>query len=287
VRRVSQRRVVGLVLAALVVIGAVVGFGACGSDNGSTGGESIEHVHGLGVNPRDGALFIATHAGLFRSPEESTTAERVGESTQDTMGFTVVGPDRFLGSGHPGAAESGPPSLGLIESDDAGASWQQVSLEGEADFHILRYAHGRVYGFNGLSGKLMLSDDGGRDWSERTPPGPMIDLAVDPEDPERILVSTDEGLSLSEDDGESWRPVKGEIGLLAWPAPGTLFSIDADGRVALNSEPGDGWRERGSIGGSPAALTSLDNRTLFAALFEGGVVSSSDGGKTWRPRTSS
>ncbi len=29
------------------------------------------HVHGLGVDPADGALFIATHTGLWRSPKAS------------------------------------------------------------------------------------------------------------------------------------------------------------------------------------------------------------------------
>ncbi|MGH2838494.1 MAG: F510_1955 family glycosylhydrolase, partial [Thermoleophilaceae bacterium] len=70
------------------------------------GGPGIEdpgpiHVHGLGVNPADGALFIATHTGLYRAPDGELAAERVGDRYQDTMGFTVTGPDSFLGSGHP------------------------------------------------------------------------------------------------------------------------------------------------------------------------------------------
>ena len=57
-------------------------------------------VHGLGLNPADGDLYTATHFGLFRVAADGV-AERVGESLQDTMGFTVVGPDRFVASGHP------------------------------------------------------------------------------------------------------------------------------------------------------------------------------------------
>jgi hypothetical protein len=59
------------------------------------------HVHGLGINPKDGALFVATHTGLFRAGEGEPKATRVADRFQDTMGFTVVGPNRFLGSGHP------------------------------------------------------------------------------------------------------------------------------------------------------------------------------------------
>jgi hypothetical protein len=62
------------------------------------------HVHGLGS--ADGALYIATHAGLWRLEEGEAKAERIGESYQDTMGFTVLAPDRFLGSGHPDLADA-------------------------------------------------------------------------------------------------------------------------------------------------------------------------------------
>src|ERR671914_339504 len=107
------------------------------------------HVHGLGVNPADDALFIATHTGLYRVDDGRRKAARVGDRLQDTMGFTIVGPDRFLGSGHPDLEEAReknlPPHLGLIESTDEGESWRSISLSGEADFHVLRFTGGRVY----------------------------------------------------------------------------------------------------------------------------------------------
>src|SRR5687768_187039 len=53
------------------------------------------HIHGLGVNPSDGSVLIATHTGLFRAAPGSEAAERVGDSYQDTMGFAIVGPDHF------------------------------------------------------------------------------------------------------------------------------------------------------------------------------------------------
>ncbi len=53
------------------------------------------------------------------------------------MGFTIVGPDSFLGSGHPGPGDPGPSDVGLIRSDDGGAGWTPVSLSGRSDFHAL------------------------------------------------------------------------------------------------------------------------------------------------------
>jgi hypothetical protein len=52
------------------------------------------------------------------------------------MGFTIAGPDVFLG-GHPPLTEPGPPHLGLVRSTDWAQTWQPVSLRGQADYHAL------------------------------------------------------------------------------------------------------------------------------------------------------
>jgi hypothetical protein len=43
----------------------------------------LVHVHGLGINPRDGALYAATHTGLFivRDGGASRIADRPGSSS--------------------------------------------------------------------------------------------------------------------------------------------------------------------------------------------------------------
>ena len=86
------------------------------------------HIHGLGINPADKRLYVATHYGLFRAGE-GQASQRVGDLAQDFMGFTVAGPDEFLASGHPDPADrQQPPHLGLIKSSDAGQSWEPLSL---------------------------------------------------------------------------------------------------------------------------------------------------------------
>jgi len=141
------------------------------------------HVHGLGLDARDGALYIATHTGLYRLGRSAQSPVRVTERRQDTMGFTVAGPGRFLGSGHPDideARDQGLPALlGLIESRDRGRSWEPVSLAGQADFHVLRFAGRRVYGYDVSRDRLLVSEDGGRSWRRLARPGPLVDLAAD------------------------------------------------------------------------------------------------------------
>jgi hypothetical protein len=244
--------------------------------------EGATHIHGLGVNPADGSLFIATHSGLFRAAEGETTARRVGDRRQDTMGFTVVGPDRFLGSGHPDAQEPLPPLLGLIRSDDAGVTWEPVSLLGEADFHVLRAAGERVYGFDATQGRLMVSGDGGASWQERRPPAPVFDLTLDPADPDRVLLATEQGLFASEDAGRRWRPRDPErTGLLAWTRDGITL-VDGRGRVH-SSRDAQRWSATGEAGGQPAALSS-DGTDLYLALHTNEVKLSRDGGRTWTLR---
>lgn len=89
---------------ALVAVGCGSAENAPEPATSANGDPGPIHVHGLGIDPADGSLFVATHTGLFRTPAGEQRAIRVADRYQDTMGFTVVGPNRFLGSGHPDAA---------------------------------------------------------------------------------------------------------------------------------------------------------------------------------------
>jgi hypothetical protein len=246
------------------------------------------HVHGLGVNPADGSLFIATHTGLYRTAEGESRATRVGESSQDTMGFTIVGPDRFLGSGHPDLRQDLPPLLGLIESTNAGESWEPVSLLGEADFHVLRSAGKRVYGYDATNDRLLASVDEGRTWEGLERPGPMLDLAVHPSQRNRVVASAQgtSGPALygSRDGGKSWRAIGQTFGLLAWPAPDRLYVVTLDGEVLASADAGATFERRGEVGGEPAAFLA-EGATLYVALHDGAIKQSSDSGASWTIRS--
>ena len=137
------------------------------------------HVHGLGVNPADGALFIATHTGLFRAGPGDERARRVGEREQDTMGFTVIGKNRFLGSGHPDGREDLPPFLGLIESCDAGGSGRPLAAGGGRLSRAPLSSARHVYGYERLqrpaARQAPTAAGRGRSWIR---PGPTADLGA-------------------------------------------------------------------------------------------------------------
>ncbi len=273
---------------------ALTGCGGGSEDPGSSPkapGFKVEdpgpvHVHGLGVNPADGALFVATHTGLFRAGKDEEKATRVADRYQDTMGFKVAGPDHFLGSGHPDGRERKPPFLGLIRSADAGKSWTPVSLSGERDFHILESAGRQVYGygtdFKSREEGLLVSPDGGKTWAKRAHPEPLRALAIDPKDEARVVATGETRLWRSDDAGRKWRQLVGPLGLVTWDSR-SLMVVDDRGAVSTATGVGTGWEKVGEVGGPPAALAASGGDYLVA-LHDGTIKRSEDGGE-WTVRS--
>lgn len=247
----------------------------------------VVHVHGLGVDPADGTLYAATHSGLFALPEGGPAA-RVANRYQDTMGFTVVGPGRFLGSGHPDPREDDvrPPLLGLIESTDAGQRWERLSLHGEADFHGLQQAHGKVYGYDSTSQTFMVTADK-RTWDRRARLV-LGAFVVSPDDADRVLAVTERGLAESGDGGRTFTavPAAPALVVLSWSSA-ALVGVAADGTTYASVDGGTTWQRRGTAGGTPEAVVVAEDAggsVLYVATAERGILQSRDGGRTWTVR---
>jgi len=275
-------------LLALVWCAAVLPLAGCGGDEEpaappSTSDPGLIHVHGLGRNPADGALMVATHTGLFRVGPDATNAQRVAGNHQDTMGFTVAGPDHFLGSGHPGSTDD-PPFLGLIESTNAGEKWRPISLRGEVDFHVLEAQDQFIYGFGSdfdtREARFLRSANGGRSWERLAPPEPLLALAIDPDDPKRIVALGEERGHISRDGGETWRPLPLPGGFMTWTRDAGVVAVDLEGTVRTAEDPEEDWREVGQVGAPPAAFDASGNELLLAT-HEPRVLGSTDGGKSW------
>ena len=269
-----------------IVLVAVIGWWAASSGEQSGASSAIAHVHGLGINPADGDLYVATHHGIFRVDDDEGEATPVSAEPHDFMGFTVAGADHFLASGHPspGSAElgpsGGPPLLGLIESRDGGRSWTSLSLLGEADFHGLTAAHGRVYGYDSTGSRLMVSADG-EVW-DTAPLQPVADIAVDPADPERLVVTTAGGPTFSTNGGETWDlPAGPPVLFVDWHPERGLWGLDAEGVVHRHLD--GAWQRQAQLTGRPEALL-LHDEGLFAALNDGATtIHQSVDGQNWDP----
>lgn len=282
-----MKSIPALLLAALFLL--VASACSSGDDRSPSGGSDsaqapqMEHIHGIGVDPGNGAIYAGTHYGLFRI--EDGTAARVADRVQDFMGFTVAGPDHFLASGHPGEGQGGHSSVGLIESTDGGRTWQELSLAGEADFHALEYRHGRVYGLNSMTGQLLVSEDK-ESWQELSAES-IADFAVSPDDAQVLIATSQQGLVRSNDGGSAFEAVS-EAPLMVfvgWAEDGTLAGVTPEGVVYTADAPDGDWTERGNVGGQPEALTVHSADAIYAAT-DGTVLVSTDGGNTFGPTIS-
>ena len=163
-----------------------------------------------------------------------------------------------------------------------------MSLLGERDFHVLEAAGDRVYGygsdFESKQANLLVSDDGGRSWEERTPPEPLLSLAIDPRDPQQTVAAGEGGTYSSTDAGAGWRPLSDEAGFLSWPEADALFLVSPDGAVARSRDAGRSWETIGDVGGRPAAFDNAGSE-LLVALHDGTVKHSTADGRGWALRS--
>lgn len=291
-------------LAPVIALVLVAGCGGGEDEPAATpspapaGGGGAPYVGSLSVDPERGTLMIGTGLGLFRLEPGSAQATPVeGElTTPDGTGtiapnlvLRYTGPGQLLASGHPKDGGSGlPENLGLIRSDDDGATWTPVSLLGEEDFHALDVRGDVVAGQPVEAARVLVSDDGGKTFAQRTPPAVPIDLDLDPSDPRRVALTTADGVFVSTDGGGSWRQRDVATGEshLAWAEQGPLYRVDAAGAVQVSDDGGERWQPAGNVGGMPTTVTVDAEGRLYAALAGGSIVRSDDGGQTFTELTS-
>lgn len=130
---------------------------------------------------------------------------------------------------------------GVFRSEDHGQTWTRVSDRSPRAFYFSKVRvdpanDQRVYllGFG-----LYVSDDGGRHWragGARKPHGDLHAMAIDPAEPEHLLLGTDGGAYVSHDGGGSWD-------FMAQMALGEFYNISFDSF----GEPGDFYRIAGGL----------------------------------------
>ena len=269
----------GLLLAACGSSGSTEESPEASSESSAVNAPVFGHVHGLGVDPADDVLYVASHYGVYRV--EGGEVEQVAGRSQDTMGFVVVGPNHFLGSGHPDPDDQLPPSLGLVESTDAGESWKPLSLLGEADLHSIEPVGDRIYAYDSSSQSLIVSDDGYR-WSAIAQLIALGDIAANPADPDSVYAIGDRGELLRSTGGSEPSPVYGaprDLTAIDWVPDGPLVAVTGDGTVMVSPDGEDGWEKAGSVKAPVEALDVVPGRWHVAT--KTGIHESTDDGATW------
>nr|WP_156810886.1 exo-alpha-sialidase [Arthrobacter sp. FB24] len=239
------------------------------------------HVHGLTVNGTTGQVLLATHDGLFDVTKSPAT--KIGD-TNDLMGFTTAGDKGpFYASGHPGPGSDLPNPMGLLKSTDGGKTWEQLSRQGESDFHAMTTTKSGIIASDGT---LRTSPDG-KTWKTVSAGFTPAVLAGHPGS-DTVLATTQEGIQRSTDAGTTWKPLEGGpvIQFAAFANPTEAVGAEPNGTVHYSADTGQTWTKKGRIEAQVLAIAAVkgdDGSPRIWAATPDGIVASTDGGMTFQP----
>ncbi|WP_431230730.1 F510_1955 family glycosylhydrolase [Paenarthrobacter nicotinovorans] len=238
------------------------------------------HVHGLTVSGETSQVLLATHDGLFDMTKNPST--KIGD-TNDLMGFTAGADGVFYASGHPGPGSSLPNPLGLLKSTDGGKTWEQLSRQGQSDFHAMAATKSGIIAFDGQ----LRSTTDGKSWDTVTAGFAPAVLAGHP-DSDTVLATTEQGIQRSVDGGRTWDLVASApvIQFAAFADPLEAVGAAPDGTTYYSADAGLSWTKKGRINTQVqaiAAVNGADGSPWFWAATTEGVVVSTDAGAAFRP----
>jgi photosystem II stability/assembly factor-like uncharacterized protein len=131
-------------------------------------------------------------------------------------------------------------------------------------------------------------------------------LALDPQNPDTLYVgTTDEGIFKSEDGGGTWEKLSGIehpriTAVAVSPSDGTVYAGTEPSALFVSHDGGGSWRELEGMRNLPSAptwsfpprpwtshvraivLSYTDSDLVVVGIELGGVLRSTDGGKTWQ-----
>lgn len=284
---------IGLAVVAVLFVGFVI-FNKSNPTSAQylTPIDSFSDAHGMAVDVADSSkLYIATHHGLLMLKNDKNLYQ-VGSGRDDYMGFSLhpTDPKTFFTSGHPSAGGN----LGFQKSTDAGRTWQKIAdgVNGPVDFHSMAVSQVNpelIYGSYG--GQLQRSTDGGNTWQLVDADVPSIYvLATDAQDKNTVYAATENGLYVSNDQGDNWQAAQGLNSgavktLTAHPTKGgELLSFSDTYGFARSTDGGVTWQKVQANFPQPPVYLAYDGNdpaTIYALLLNLDIYKTEDGGKSW------
>jgi len=225
----------------------------------------------------DGVIYLGGDVnGAYKSEDHGDSWHMINNGIASYAAYSLA-----VAPATPGTVFVGTEG-GLCKSTDAGGHWQLLPRTGTKELHITAERNKSiraiavdptnsdiVYAGTPL-GKIYKSTDGGQNWAavyepkspDPAPPHPhprtgnahsdkphdgtIYSVAVSPSEPATVFACTaDAGLLISEDSGQSWRP------------------LDTPKRAAS------------------VAIAANDPKVIYATFFSDGIRKSSDKGHTW------
>lgn len=258
----------------------------------------FQHIHGLGYTNNGEELYVPAHDGLrIFSHDEWGIAE--GEK-HDYMGFSIAD-DGFYSSGHPSPSSNLKNPFGIVKSDNMGRNLESLDLYGEIDFHNMAagyYSHA-IYVQNPEPNSRMEETglyytlDDTKNWEKSQMngvSGQPAAMAVHPTLENIIVISTNEGVFLSKDYGNTFEILMDIAATsLAFTEGGYLFvgTIKEEAsliKVNINSGeetalPIPGLSEGDAI--SYVAINPQDSNEIVFTTFQKDIFLTRKNGKHW------
>jgi photosystem II stability/assembly factor-like uncharacterized protein len=170
----------------------------------------------------DGNQYDGTHGGLFKSTDGGETWKQLTKGLPENLVQIQVAiapsdPNRLyatLSTSHEGGGYTSGAGLGVYRSDDAGESWTKATDDprpalkiGGGDLPIPGVDSKNPDVVYSASIVTMRSTDGGKTWAGlRGAPGgdDYQNIWINPDNPDIILLVSDQGALVSVNKGESW-----------------------------------------------------------------------------------
>mgnify|MGYP005829827899 CR=1 FL=1 len=284
-------------IVALLISGAIKMFN---EDNGSESSVEFMHIHGLGFTNNGAEIFVPAHDGL-KVFSNGQWSEAAGEK-HDYMGFSMVD-DGFYSSGHPAPDSSMKNPFGIVRSTNIGQELETLGLYGEIDFHAMDvgYNNHAIYVFNPQENSQMddtgiyYSLDDTKTWNKsgmKGIKGQVAAIAVHPNQEEVVAVSTNQGIFLSKNFGNTFEELYNvPTSALSFSNQGTLHAGSVSSKVELtqiNTENGErtslplpSIKEEDAI--SYIAINPQNEQHIVVSTFKKDIFSTSDRGESWSP----
>ncbi|MGH2775243.1 MAG: hypothetical protein ACRDJT_07415 [Actinomycetota bacterium] len=118
--------------------------------------------------------------------------------------------------------------------------------------------------------------------------GDLHSLVVDPTDLDRLYIGSHQGVSVSNDGGETWEVVESLDGADAMGWAFTQDSILVGGHpgISVSTDGGKTFEQRNEgLPSTDVHALGAGDEVVYAGLAGVGTFASTDGGETWEPRT--
>jgi uncharacterized repeat protein (TIGR01451 family) len=279
---VSGRSACGVAAATLLYVGFTTAF--AGVNAFTPLGPEGGPVNKVEFHPADGSVaYLALPSGFYRSSDAGVSWRLAAGSPEDHIVDFAIDPND--GNRVIIAAIN----YGLFVSTDAGATLSRLpalqSIYGPSNVEMSR--DGSLYAT--ADTRIFRSTNGGVSWQERTPvvTSPVFagSLRVDPLDSNRLYVFSGAEGSRSTDGGASWSsfsfPAPTRDLVVAAVTPRLLFAATFDG-VMVSSNDGTNWSPAGLADATLAlAIDPANAAIVYAGTYPSGLFRTANQGGQW------